>query len=146
MYKVPKTDYTAIAEMYNRDGRDATYAFIRDHYGMNYPDRLVAKIRKEPGFAYDYKEKKFTAVGAEDADQLFMSLDELCSPMVMTHASEGAYDPANVSNEAMDRLVRSLISDRLLELSKYISLDTLTKTIMVDRSSMAADGYKVLIH
>lgn len=146
MNKVPKTDYTAIAEMYNRDGRDATYEFIRERYGMNYPDRLVARIRKEPGFTYDYKEKRFTAVGTEEADQLFMSLDELCSPMVMTHSSGNAYGPAKASGEAMDRLIRSLISDRLLELSKYISLDTLTKTIMVDRSSMATDGYKVLIH
>ena len=146
MYKVPKTEYSTLAEMYNRDGRDATYAFISEHYGINYPDRLIAKIRKEPGFAYDYKAKRFTATGSEEADQLFMSLDELCSPMVMTHASGSAYDPAKASNEAMDRLVRSLISDRLLELSKYISLDTMTRTIMVDRSSMATDGYKVLIH
>ena len=146
MYKVPKTDYPAIAEMFNRDGRDATYEYIRDRYGMNCPDRLIAKLKKEPGFTFDKNTKKFTATGSEDADQLFMSLDELCSPMVTTHSAGEVYDSASAAKEAMDKLVRSLISDRLLELSKYVSLDTMTRTIMVDRSSMASDGYKVLIH
>ena len=146
MYKVPKKDYQEIVEMYNRDGRDATYEYIKEHYGMKYPARLITKLKREPGFTYDYKEKKFAVIESEDTDKLFMSLDELCSPMVMTHVSDAPSEAANEPNEAMEKLIRSLISDRLLELSKYISLNTITKTIMVDRSSMTVDGYNVLIH
>lgn len=146
MNKVPRTDYVEIAEMFNRDGHNATCAYIADRYGVRYPDNVLTKIRKDPAFEYDAKTKRFTETASNEADQLFMTLDELCSPMVTTHVTEGAYDPSAASSEAMDRLVRTLISDRLLELSKYILLDTVTRTIIVDRSSMASDGYKVMIH
>ena len=146
MMKVPKTDFPAIADMYNKSGHDYTFDYIRDHYGMKHPERIIARMKKEAGFKYDDKTRKFVCgenANEVESDQLFMSLDELCSSSVPDKPS--AITPA-ISSVAMDNLVRSLITDRLLELSKYITLDTMSRTIMVDRSNMAADGYKVLIN
>ena len=89
MNKVPRTDYVEIAEMFNRDGHNATCAYIADRYGVKYPDNVLTKIRKDPAFEYDAKTKRFTETASNEADQLFMTLDELCSPMVTTHVTEG---------------------------------------------------------
>ena len=43
-------------------------------------------------------------------------------------------------------MVHSLISDRLLELSKYVLLDPIGKRILINKSSMQTDGYQVLIN
>ena len=48
--------------------------------------------------------------------------------------------------ELMENMVHSLISDRLLELSKYVLLDPIGKRILIDKSSMQIDGYQVLIN
>ena len=48
--------------------------------------------------------------------------------------------------ELMENMVHSLISDRLLELSKYVLLDPIGKRILIDKSSMQTDGYQVLIN
>lgn len=46
----------------------------------------------------------------------------------------------------MENMVHSLISDRLMELSKYVLLDPIGKRILIDKSSMQTDGYQVLIN
>lgn len=38
-------------------------------------------------------------------------------------------------------MVRSPISDRLLEISKYVSLDPIGRKILIDQTSMWADEY-----
>lgn len=38
--------------------------------------------------------------------------------------------------KAMESMVHALISDRLLELSKYVLLDPVSKRILVDKSAM----------
>ena len=48
--------------------------------------------------------------------------------------------------EAMEKLVRDLIGDRLLELSRYVVLDTLSKTMVVDKTSLENDGYQLVTH
>lgn len=47
---------------------------------------------------------------------------------------------------AMEKLVHELISDRLLTLSRYITLDSSTKTILIDQTSLSEDGYHVVTH
>ena len=46
----------------------------------------------------------------------------------------------------MENLIHELISDRLLELSRYVTLEASSRTILIDRTSMIADGYKAVIH
>ena len=56
-------------------------------------------------------------------------------------------DPASDSRPAaMEKLVHELISDRLLTLSRYITLDSSTRTILIDQTSLSADGYQVVTH
>ena len=62
----------------------------------------------------------------------------------------GAYDPAvetkKMTSISMEKLVQTLISDRLLELSRYITLEMSSRTINVDVTSMKTDGYQVTMH
>ena len=46
----------------------------------------------------------------------------------------------------MDKLIRELIGDRLLELSKYVTIDSLSKWIIVDNITLETDGYQLITH
>ena len=46
----------------------------------------------------------------------------------------------------MEKLIRELIGDRLLELRRYVALDYASKIMYVDESSLKNDGYQLLIH
>ena len=46
----------------------------------------------------------------------------------------------------METIVKQLIEERLLQLSSYIQMNQASKTVLIDQTSMLADGYKVVIH
>ena len=46
----------------------------------------------------------------------------------------------------MEKLIQELLGDRLLELSRYISLDSLSKTMIIDQTSLKSAGYRVVTH
>lgn len=73
-----------------------------------------------------------------------MSMDELCGN-IMEVAHETKSDPNNnIPCASMEKLIHKLISDRLLELSKYVTLEVASKTILTARTSMIATGYKIV--
>ena len=85
-------------------------------------------------------------LGFFDVDDIFLNLEMLCENKIETSdRSEGAIN-RNDRIKAMENMVHSLISDRLLELSKYVLLDPIGKRILIDKSSMQTDGYQVLIN
>ena len=56
-------------------------------------------------------------------------------------------EEANRSRPAeLEKLVHELISDRLLMLSRYITLDSASRTILIDRTSLETDGYQIVSH
>ena len=74
-----------------------------------------------------------------------MDLDELCG--TSAGAAVRQPDPASDSRPvAMEKLVHEQISDRLLTLSRYITRDSSTRTILIDQTSLSVDGYQVVTH
>ena len=47
---------------------------------------------------------------------------------------------------AMEKLIQELISDHLLTLSRYITMDSSSRTILIDQASLTADGYQIIMH
>ena len=77
--------------------------------------------------------------------RLSADLDELCSRPVISEvcATKSVTDSRPA---AMEKLVRELISDRLLTLSRYITMDSSTRMILIDQTSLSADGYQIVTH
>ena len=89
--------------------------------------------------------RAFSGIDTSVADGVFMDLDELCGTTAVAAVRQP--DPASDSRPvAMEKLVHELISDRLLTLSRYITLDSSTRTILIDQTSLSADGYQVVTH
>lgn len=75
-----------------------------------------------------------------------MSMEELCSPIVPQHIHSKEQEELDSRPAAMDKLIRELIGDRLLELNKYVTIDSLSKRIIVDKTTLSQDGYKLVTH
>ena len=75
-----------------------------------------------------------------------MSMEELCSPIIPQHVRNKEQQEIDSRPAAMDKLIRELIGDRLLELSKYVTIDSLTKRIIVDKTTLTMDGYQLITH
>lgn len=141
---IQESAFPEIVEHYNCEGRSAAYAFIREKYGIKSPGNVIRRIKGCGTYSYDSDTDRFSEPAAGESE-VFMNLDELCGGTALKplKAKSSVVDSRP---EAMEKLVHELISDRLLMLSRYITLDASAKTILIDSTSMAADGFRIVTH
>jgi len=143
--KISEEMFPEIVRQYNSGGKTAAYDYLRSSHGIKHPYFVISRIRNCGKYTYDADRDYFTEAGTCTADGVFMDLDELCSTAIAP--ANYARDPVKDARPAaMEKLVHELISDRLLTLNRYITLDSSTRTILIDRTSLAADGYQVVTH
>ena len=136
--------FPKIIEEYNSGGKTAAYDYLRSQYGIKHPYFVLTRIKECGKYTYDAGTDHFTEAVTSTADGVFMDLDELCGTTTLSaHQAKVVTDPRPA---AMEQLVQELISDRLLILSRYITLDSSTRTILIDQTSLSADGYQVVTH
>ncbi len=142
--RVNKSDFCEIVKKYNKEGNSAAQKYIRENFGVANSNYVIKRIKKSENYTYDTDNDRFISTEENDNDRIFMNLDELCD----TRTAKNAEMVINVEGkkDAMESLIKELISDRLLELSRYIIMDTSSRTIMIDVSTMKADGYQVITH
>lgn len=143
--KVTPENYPEIINKYNNEGKKAAYALLRDQYGVQNPTHLIKRMRKSEDLAYNPETDRFESGLASEENEIFMNLQELCAKSSEQARSSVPERSEETKQQAMKILVQSLISDRLMELSKYVILDPLSRTIIVDKTSMQMDGYRVSI-
>ena len=117
--------FPKIIEQYNIGGKTAAYDYLRSEYGIKHPYFVIKRIKECGKYLYDADMDHFSEIDA------------------VVRQPEPAADTRPV---AMEKLVRELIRDRLLTLSRYITLDSSTRTILIDQTSLSADGYQVVTH
>lgn len=142
--KVTRDDYPEIIEIYNTKGKKAAHEMICDKFKIKNPTCVMKRIKNEASFQYDSKNDTFNRSGSQEENKLFLNLDELCNKA--TSPRENAQQIHAERSITMEQLVQSLISDRLLELSRYIIMAPADKHVIIDRNALLADGYKVSIN
>lgn len=137
--------FSEIVKQYNSGGRTVAYDYLRSIHGIKHPYFVINRIRKCGKYTYNPDTDRFSEPDQSTADSVFMDLDELCSTSLTAtdHSTGPATDPRSA---AMEKLIHELISDRLMTLSRYITLDSSTRTILIDQTSLTADGYQVVTH
>ena len=137
--------FPKIIEQYNIGGKTAAYDYLRSQYGIKHPYFVMNRIRESGKYSYNADTDHFSGSDTSTADNVFMNLDELCGTTahadIRRSGSVTAPRPAS-----MEKLIHELISDRLLAVSRYITLDSSTGTILIDQTSLSADGYQAVTH
>ena len=146
MIKINNQELRLLAEKYNSDGKQAMYVYLQSEYGIKNPTCTFKRMKKHPELGYHPETDRFQfdENSAESEDKVFMRIDELCASNKKVKESPVEQQP-NKSKE-MEKLIQELIGDRLLELSRYISINSISKTLIIDKTSLVRDGYRVTTH
>lgn len=143
--KITPDKYPEIIETYNTEGKTAAYDLIRSRYGIKNPTCVMKRMKNDTTLGYDFEADRFLDADNHEAD-IFMDLESLCENRTIVSPISEKQPIRDERAKAMESMVHSLISDRLLELSKYVLLDPINRRILVDKSSMQSDGYQVMIN
>ena len=145
--RIKDDDLKELARLYNTEGKTHLYNLLRDEYEIKNPYFVFKRMKNKAELGYDPERDHFQIEsGLEESDGIFMSMEELCSPVVPRHMMSDIEKISTSRPEAMEKLVRELIGDRLLELSRYVALDSLSKTMIIDKTSLESDGYQLVTH
>lgn len=146
MSKVKKENLKELAELYNANGKEAVYALLKTKYNIKYPYSVFKRMCEHPELSYDQEKDCFKFSTTQNTENVFMSMEELCSPIIPQHVKSKEEKQTDSRPAAMDKLIRELIGDRLLELSKYVTIDSVSKRIIVDKTTLIQDGYQMITH
>ena len=146
MIKINNQDLRFLAEKYNSDGKQAMYAYLQSEYGIKNPTCTFKRMKKHPELGYHPEKDRFLfdENSTESEDKVFMTIDELCASNKNVKVSPVEQQPDK--SKEMEKLIQELIGDRLLELSRYISINSISKTLIIDKTSLVRDGYRVTTH
>ena len=145
-YKVKDENLKELAEKYNAQGKKAVYELLELRYGVKNPYFVFQRMCKNSALAYDSETDQFFTDAAQHTENIFMSMKELCSPIVPQHVDNKEQQEIDSRPAAMDKLIRELIGDRLLELNKYVKIDSLSKKIIIDKTTLTTDGYQLITY
>ena len=146
MTKINSQELRLLAEKYNSDGKQAMYVYLREEYGIHNPTCIFKRMKKHPELGYHPETDRFLfdENSAESEDKVFMTIDELCASNKKVKESPVEQQPDK--SKEMEKLIQELIGDRLLEISRYISINSISKTMIIDKTSLTRDGYQVTTH
>lgn len=136
--------FPEIVEQYNCGGKTAAYDFLRSRYKIKHPYFVINRIRESGNYSYNSETDRFSETAKTEEESVFMGLEELCG--TVSNIQKPLEEVKDTRPEAMEKLVRELISDRLLMLSRYITLDTAARRVLIDQTSLMADGYQIVTH
>lgn len=138
--------FPELVELYNTEGRTAMYDLLRSKYGIKQPYFVFRRLKESDKYEYDQGSDRFTSVNGSISDDVFMDLDELCSGLIIEKPVKSELNDLSPRKTAMEVLVNELINDRLLTLSRYITMDSASRTILIDQTSLSQDGYRIISH
>jgi len=128
-------DYEKIIEIYNTTGSKDAQAFIQDTYGTQNPRCLITRMKKAEKFGYNKVSQKFIPHEQPTGPPVFLNIDDLCQ--------DWAQKPdAQLENQQND-LYQQLVQEKLLALLCYVKLDSVDRTMRINKNRLTTDGYQL---
>lgn len=143
--KKTEIDYGKIVEIYNTNGKQKADEYIQETYKLTV-DYVYQRLVKA-GYTYNRTHKKYVLSSGQSSDGTpnFLSLEALLEPMPQPHSvnEKSFWEQPNYSNE-IDTLVMELIKDKLLQLNHFMKINHHSKTVLLHRTALLKEGYKII--
>lgn len=140
-----KVDFPEFVNIFNTQGKDAARLLAREKYNRSF-EYIQRKVRYESDYYFDRTLKKYKNKDKNIIEADFMSLDELDNYGTQVAVSKNSEPlPGLSKDESFEQLINELIKDRMLELSKYISISHETRQLTVKTKTIKNDGLSLII-
>ena len=103
MSKIKDDELISIAKTYNDEGCKAAYELIGNQ-GIKYPYAVIKRMKTHPKFVYDKDTDSFKQQDKSHADDVFISMEELCTPV----SNGSKIRKIDNRNRAMEKLIQDL--------------------------------------
>ena len=137
-------DFEEFITCFNEYGKSAARKLAKDKYNKSY-EMIQRIIRCNSPYCFDRHERKYKLKDNTNVvDANFMTIDE-----IETRHKESIIETNLDTNKesfpksSFDKILEEMIKDRLMELSKYISIDHGTNRVLLNSKKIKIDGFSL---
>lgn len=132
-------DFDKLVDVFNRNGRVAAEEYVKNSYDIEYY-LAIRKLTHETGYRYNKSSRKYEL--KESTENQFLSIEELCND-AKTKPVKTLENLNTECNISLETIFVDLMRDRLVEISKYISIEQSSRKIIINLQSLKKSGYEV---
>lgn len=134
-------DFEEFVSVNNEKGKAEAKALAREKYNLSF-EQVKRRLLNGTDYYYDPKTRTYKHKEQEAVEAEFMSLEELDKGKPYEYVDKGIKAlPVPSSHPDFEEIVKELIKDRIMELSKYVSIDHGSRKLIVKTDSLNRDGF-----
>lgn len=138
-------DFHEFVNVFNEEGKNSAKILAKEKYGKSF-EFIQRKISKESSYYFNRNLRKYENKDKNIIEAKFMSIDELDSCRSEIKSLKHIEPLTGLSsNSSFDKLVNELIKDRLIELSKYVTIEHGSKNMIINSKAIKNDGYNLVV-
>ena len=138
-------DFDEFVNEINKNGKTASRALVRDKYNLSF-EQVKRMLFNETDYHFDSYTRLYKHKAQASDNGEFMSLEELDNQAPYKTIKHRIDAPTGASsNSNFDELVKELIKDRIMELSKYVSIDHACRCVVIKSDSLKLDGLDLVV-
>lgn len=139
-------DFDEFVNIFNEKGKNEAQLLAREKYSLSFV-QMKRRMDKLTDYRFDLSLRTYRHNKQEDIITAeFMSIDELNSHKAKETIIKGIVPLSGPSpNSNFDAIVKELIKDRIVMLSKYVSLDQETRKIIINTKNLKRDGFDLVV-
>jgi hypothetical protein len=132
--KLGKIDYKKFVDTFNNLGKIAAVKYVTEIYGVRY-DTIVKRLKKESDYIYSQQDDRYVLKTERNDEGAFLTMEELCKT---EKSKEQKTIPIN-----FDDILFDLIKDKFMEMSKFITLESSNKKLLLKLDAARIAGYVI---
>ena len=139
-------DFDEFVNVFNEKGKSESQLLAKEKYNLSFV-QIKRRMDKFTDYRFDLSLRTYRHKKQEDIITAeFMSIDELNSHKTKdTIIREVVPLSGPSSNSSFDELVKELIKDRIIVLSKYVSLEQETRKLVINTKNLKRDDFDLVI-
>ena len=142
-------DFDEFVNEINEYGKTDAKILIRDKYNLSF-EQVKRRLLNGTDYYFDASTRLYKHKAKAPDTAEFMSLEELDNQkpykaIKITNSRTDAPNGAS-SNSNFEEMVKELIKDRIMELSKYVSIDYASRCFVVKSDCLRLDGFNLVVN
>jgi len=139
-------DFDEFVNVFNEKGKNESQLLAKEKYNLSFV-QIKRRMDRYTDYCFDLSLRIYRHKKQEDIITAeFMSIDELNSHKTKdTIIREAVPLSGPSSNSSFDELVKELIKDRIIILSKYVSLEQETRKLVINTKNLKLDDFDLVI-
>lgn len=137
-------DFDEFITTFNEKGKREAIVLAKEKYSLSF-QQVRRRLMKSTDYFFDTSLRIYRHRDDADIENNFMTIEELNYCKTKENINKGLEPLTGLSpSQSFEDLIKDLIKDRLMELSKYVSINRERKCLIINTKNLKKDCFDLI--